>query len=721
MNRLLLQVWVFSFVALFGSELLAEEPILRAGVQLLYIGPIAAWAALALRGPRTLLDVAILSALTALAIAAWFGSDRQGGLESMGLATAYALAFWFLRDGIAAHTRMLLAIAGSYAFTGWVIMAAIYWILEKMAWLVGTGTLPGLESAQVFVWGTTNAFPILVMLAAGCLAWQPPSRVRSALVMALIVASVVAVPLSNGRAGWLGIAVAAVAWEGLGGWRHVRAGWRRLGHKQPMRPAAVAAAVVVPLTLVMAGPKLMGAIQEAFGDRFTIWGQALAIFAADPLTGGGPSTYAWLRLTHVPDQTYAVPVRLAHDVPLQTLADGGVLLAIAAVAVVWTFLAAARGGLSDHRRRVSVAVLIGIGSASLLDDFSSLPAVSVGCIALAAWSVAPRRRPKAHRSALRRWSLPIAMALLSVISLPAVIGSDVARIAAADGRYAAVAGDWRAAERAFVAATNAYPEQAAYWLGLGLALAEDGRTEAATDAYRKARELSPGDPRPYGALSSLVADPDARVALLEAAAARTTSDPQYAWRLAETLRELEATEDATNAYARAVMIEPQLIASLPAELRDAVLADLPGTAAEMALRNPSLQVGFALWDVGLAMGDLPRDADPAWRVVEAARAGDEAAVEAVFVELRSNGVAGIELNALAAVARYQCDLEAYLLLAEVLGEFRPGRLNEPTITRDHTYRDLGLGSYQPGPYALPADEPWPWSLVGQPPECPAWP
>lgn len=716
------QFWVFLFVGLLGSGLLGEEPVLRAMVQVLYIVPLVVWAARRLRGPQMPLDVAILGALGALALAGLAGADRQGGLETLGLAIAYALTFWFLRDGIDTRMRTLFAIAGSYAFTGWVSLAAVFWMLEKIAWLRGTGSLPGFESAQVFVWETTNAFPIMVLLAVGCLVWQPRSPARSVLIGVLIAASLVAVPLSNGRAGWLGIATALIAWEGLRGWHHLRAAWTALRGTRLRLPIAVAALMVLAATgLVLAGPRLMSAAQANLGDRFAIWGQALAIFGADPLTGGGPSTFSWLRLTHVPEHAYAVPVRLAHDVPLQTLADGGLLLAVAFGALVISFLASLHGPIADQRRRVSAAVLLGIGVASLLDDFASLPAIMVAIIALAAWAVPTRPGRADTGSVLRQWSLPIGVALLGAVALPAVIGTNVARTAAAEGRVAAVAGNWSAAGHAFTVATHFYPEQAGYWLGLGLTLAEGGNEDAAVEAYTRAREHSPGDARPYGALAVLTHDAAGRVDLLQRAAARTTSDPQYSWRLGEVLSELGQPDEATHAYARALVIEPQLVTTLPLKLRDAVLAEVPVTAAQMAQRNPYLLPNLVRWDLGLATGDLPPDAAPAWRAVEASRSGDDRALGAALADLRVDGVESIELAALAAIARYRCDLEAYAPIAELLGDFRPGRLHEPTITRDHTYRDLGLGSYQPGPYALPADEPWPWSLVGEPPECPGWP
>jgi O-antigen ligase/tetratricopeptide (TPR) repeat protein len=721
MNRLLLQLWAFAFLALLGTELLGQEPILRAAVQVAYAVPLGIWAIVRLRDHRRGLDLAILIALAALTLTSITGTDRQGGLESVGLAVTYALAFWFLRDGIGRQSRTLLAVAGAYAFTGWVLLAAVFWLFEKVGWVQATGTVPNLESAQVFVWGTANAFPILAMIAAGCIAWLPPSAARRSVFATLIAAAAVAVPLSAGRAGWLGIASALVAWEALGGWPRVRAGWRVLRERGMLLPAGAAASILVVGGSVLLGYRLIDLISANLADRFEIWRQALGIFDADPVTGGGPTTYSWLRLVHVLPGTYAVPVRLAHNVPLQTVADGGLVLATAFGALIVTFVLDARQHLADPRRRASLAVLVGVAAASLLDDFSSLPAVMVTAIGMAAWCVQAEPGAVTIERRSRGLWLPIAVALIGAIAMPSVVTSGGARIAAADGRSAAVVSDWEAAALAFDEAARAYPEHGAYWLGLGLAAAQGGDRERAIQAYQRALTHSPGDPRPYGALAALSDDPDEEVRLLRDAASRSTSDPQYAWRLG---RALEATSDldgARDAYARAVVIERQLIGTVPTALRADVLDRAVGAAVQMTGGEPYLDPDSVAWDLGLALDTLPDDAGSAWRAVDAARHRDAAEAIAAVDAIRNAPIGDLELRALAAVARYQCDLATYQPLAALLGPFRPTRLAGATITRDHVYRDLGLGSYQPGRYPLPDDAPWPWSLVGEPPACVGWP
>ncbi len=220
---LALQLWTVLFVGFFGSELLGTYPALRIAAQLLFVAPLVIWAALRLRGPRNALDWAILAGLAALVLVSMFSADVQGSLESVGLALAYALTFFAMRDlGAAQRLRTAVAVAASYALVFWLVMIAVWWIQEKIAWISVFGSVPNLESNQVFIWGTANVFPILSLLAIPFLRWQPAGPGRRILVAIWAGASAIAIPLSAGRAGWLGLIAAAVAYDAFSGWASAR-------------------------------------------------------------------------------------------------------------------------------------------------------------------------------------------------------------------------------------------------------------------------------------------------------------------------------------------------------------------------------------------------------------------------------------------------------------------------------------------------------------------
>lgn len=719
-----LQVWAFVFVAFAGSELLGAEPGLRVAVQVAWVAPVATWAALRLRGSITPLDWSILAALTALAVVSLASVDVQGSLESLGLAIAYALTFWTMRAvGSVQRLRSATAVGVSYALTLWLVMAAVFWIVEKVDWFTATGTIPPLESAQVFIWGTTNAFPIMVLLALPFIAWQRPGVARSALFVIWAVASVIVVPLSMGRAGWIGVAVAVVALEPLTGWPVSRQVIARLRARSVLVGVAAVAGAAVLVLGVIVGPGVLA--DGVGGDRARIWSQALAIFGADPLTGGGPATFSWLRLAHVPDYAYAVPVRLAHNVPLLTLADGGLLLATAFGAMVAIFVVTAWRAATGQRRRLTLAALIGVGVASMLDDFSSLPALMAAIVTLAAWTVAREDEPVVtDTTEPRGWVLPGAVLALALLAMPAVVDVDAARLAAADGRRAAVAGEWDVASQRFTDAVGAYGDTAGYWLGLGLSAWHAGDPGRAAEAYAAAHLRNPFDARAAGALAALDAGSLASRDLLDEAVRHDITDPQYSYRLGAQRWESGQEAASIGAYGLAVAIAPPLIETFtPVGGSDGPRRSEVAAAALEHVRQLDQLDGYVLrpevaWDLGLAAGDLPDDAPAPWRAVDLARNGDtDTALQLARDGLATQPGNPRALQALAAVARMACD-PSTPALERLVGSRVPLRPSEVRDVRDHTYRDQGLGTYQPlaeDPY--PPLGAWPWSLIGDAPDC----
>jgi tetratricopeptide (TPR) repeat protein len=294
-----------------------------------------------------------------------------------------------------------------------------------------------------------------------------------------------------------------------------------------------------------------------------------------------------------------------------------------------------------------------------------------------------------------------------------------ARLVAADARQAALADRWTDAEAAFRSAVDRYPGNAGYRMGLGLALARLGRADEALSQYESARDLSPGDARAWGGVAALTEDTDVRAEQLDAASRRTSTDPQYAFRLGVALA---GTPDrAVDAFALATVLDPSRILVVPAELRSQVEARVPSLVESLSRVIP-LDPEAILWDLDLADGTLPADAGPAWRAVAAAESGDWPRAQAALGEAREAApYASRTLQAATAVARAECDQGAYDAARSVIGVYRPPRTTELAITRDYPYRDQGLGSYQPmdePPYPAPAE--WPWSLVGDPPACPGW-
>jgi tetratricopeptide (TPR) repeat protein len=718
-----LGVAAFLLVAFFGTGLPMFNAGIRLAAQILFAVPLAVWACLRLRGPSETLDWAILGALALALVVAIVSLDQTGSLEAFGLSIAFALLFWLMRD-LAGRPRgrAAVAVGVTAAITLWLVIAASTWLDHDIHWISLGGGLPNLESGPISGWGSANTLPILVLVGLPFLLEVPQALVRLVLGVPYLAAAVVAIPLSLGRAAYLGMLVAAVAYELLRGAPLLR---RAIGAAPRARrllvPAGAAAALVMIAITELVATRAWGLILAVMASRWRLWEEAASIFIHRPLTGGGPSTYHWLRLESAPDYADRVTVYLTHNVLMQALADGGLLL-IAALGLVlgtYTWTVVRRLAPLERRQRVALAVLIGFAAASLFEDQSIYNAVTAMVVTLAAWVVGTR--PTASRCG-PRWVMPISIALLAAASLPAVVSIDVARTNAAAARQDELAGNWRAAADRFRIAIAAHPIDAGYQLGLGLALAHLADRDAAVSAYEAARKLAIGDPRPYGALATLTPAARERARLLDLAARRTIRDPQYAYRLGGVLMELGDLDGATNAYALAVAVDSRLFGALPAGVDRSAVAQ----AVERTVRRFQDQadvIGPSVNDdVALALGELRPEAPPAWQAVAAAAGGRLRDAERfAAAALGDDPHAALPHRAAAYVAAMRCDTAGLAKLRELLelipmyATLHAGRVAEAW---DDAYREQGLGDYQPlEPGTMPALGDWPIPLVAAPPRC----
>jgi thioredoxin-like negative regulator of GroEL len=355
----------------------------------------------------------------------------------------------------------------------------------------------------------------------------------------------------------------------------------------------------------------------------------------------------------------------------------------------------------------------------MLDDLSYLPAVTALLILLAAWSIpmAPPTAPQPAR--LRGFAIPVVVLLVSAITLPAVLSMTGARLVAASGRQAAVAGEWGDARLAFEAAVRLHPADAQLWMSVGLSGARTGDADGAVDAYTRAREISPGDPRPWGALAALTHDRPATFRLLDEAA-RRSNDPRYAFRLGTALLQEGRQDAAARAFAIGTALLPDWFASIPRELWPGVREALPD-----AIRAVGSVGGHrpeeALWNSGLVGGELPPEADLPWQAVADAADGDVAAAWELFAEAKDREPQSARVDqAASAIALLGCDRDAYVAAEARLASRRP-ELQEGSHPvregRAGVYREPELGDYQPlTGRSVPEPPPWPLGLI-EVPDC----
>lgn len=717
-----LQLTVVLFVGVLGTVLPQQQASLRIVAQLVALPLLMVGAALAMRRTSTPIELPLILALGLYAVVSAASSDPTGSLQSIGMAAGWTLLFVVMVEvGRSPGLRTAVALAVGLTVTTWLVILDVTWIVEKVTWVRLGGGLPNLfESTQSIVWLTVNAIPVLALLGAPFLAYLPPGRPGTVVRVVFATAAMLAIPMSGGRAAWVGIVAAAIALVAIGGLR---------GLRRPSRRVALPVAAGIIGASATAGVLFADRLFTLSGlsARWPLWSQALSIATADPLTGGGPTTFAWLRLAHADDYATRVPAILAHDVPLQTLADGGGLLGAALLLVVGSVAWVAwrlRSSVSPAGRW-ALAAMAGFAVTSLLDDHSSLPALTALVVTLAAWVVAevPLDRP----SRVPGWTLPSAAAVLLLVAVPFVARVDLARVEAELGRASALAGDLGAATFRFATATQQYPENALYRLEGGMTMALAGDIAEAAEQFRAAARLSPGDPRPLGALADLASTPEERVDLLDRAARLTGDDPQYSYRLGLELLAMEAAGWETS-LARAVTIDSTVLASLDqalgTEVTGEVISHIPRVGSDLAERL-RLDVAFLNDDLALYAG-----AEPASRAHRAVAAQRDGRVDAAR-ELLDEAVGDLPYepwtwDAAAYIARQACDAAAYRNAA-LLRFWSPGgtRSSLPSgplrTSLDLAYRELGLGTYQPGDSdRQPLRLGWPAGIVGQAPACPGW-
>lgn len=706
--------WLFVFIALAGTTLLGRSVEIELLVLAAYGAPVLAWAVLRYRAPLGPLDVAIILGITLHAAVSLASRDPQGSLQATMAVVLYAAVFWVARLVDARpELRRAAVVAIVGAILSWLVVIAITWTAEKVVSVGDFGWPPPLDAYQSFAWGSINTPPVLVLLVTPFIAWLPAGRLRTVAWATWTACALVVVPFSVGRAAWLGMAVALVAFELLGDWPVTR--WVARRTRLPVRAGQVLVGAGVAVGGILVALRFEG-VAAALDSRVRLWDQALALFVADPLTGSGPSTYAWARLDHVPDYVDRVASARAHNVYLETLADGGLVLACAAAVVVLAWVVVVR---RDHRaldlgQRGAIAVLLGYAAVALLDDLSFLPSVTVMLVVLAAWSI-PRPTASGRRGVL----VPVAIVLAAVLLAPTALTAVSTRLDAAAAHRAALAADWSASRDAFQRAADGHPGNALYWMSLGLAESMLGATSAAEDAFRRATEVSPGDPRPWAARAILATDADARIALLDEAA-RRSNDPQYAWRLADELLATGERTRAVGAFATAVVIDPRLVAALPEHLLMEVRSALPDAITRVGPiggRDPM----EASWNADLASGDLGSQAPAQWAAVRAAAEGRSEAAGTLIGEASETAprepVTYLAADAVAHVSCDRGDHEHAKRRLALLGYAPPA--GRPAI-EDRSIGLYGvreLGDYQPaGGVRVPVPPPWPLGLI-EVPDC----
>jgi tetratricopeptide (TPR) repeat protein len=332
------------------------------------------------------------------------------------------------------------------------------------------------------------------------------------------------------------LAIAGAAVVALAAWRVPAA--RLVGRNR--RPVRTALVVLCALALALSSVALVAKVGNPFtwassqlsrgecvndpgrltdlcaNNRLRWWGEALDVAADRPVAGSGAGTFALARRRY---RESATAVTEPHSVPLQLLADLGVVGLVLGVAVVGGAIVAARGGIrltrgDDRAAAAALAcLLLAYGLHALVDyDLDFLAVTGPALLALGALLAVgrPHATVRAGVPGVVAVGALAAAAVLGV-ALPALANRDVDRAFAAidAGRLdeavdaanrarrlnpvaleplqvralvADAAGDKAAAVAWYERATRLQPENPDAWYDLGLYLAIATRDQCAAYA-----------------------------------------------------------------------------------------------------------------------------------------------------------------------------------------------------------------------------------------------
>lgn len=307
------------------------------------------------------------------------------------------------------------------------------------------------------------------------------------------------------------------------------------------------------------------------GNRVSWWKEAVGAWSDRPLQGWGAGSFALLHLRYRHD---IVPVTQAHSVPLQTLAETGLIGLVLAYGGVLALLAAAisrtRAMESGPRRDLAVALLAAT-AAWLVHGFYdwdfNIPAVTAPVLVmLGILAGQPDDRMDASASAVGAGAHASARRGSGAGGRPALVG--VAALVAA-AAVASAGLPWLAASKSDDAAevAGARTPQA---------------LEAAAAEADLAARLNPLSIRPLFVSSAVAAARgrllDTRRDLLEAAD-RTPDDPQVWGRLAGLALQLADRQGYLEATQRLFELDPRNPAAEPQSSRALAFLAPPASSA----------------------------------------------------------------------------------------------------------------------------------------------
>lgn len=637
-------LWGFGLVAVLSVNFLFYGSLtvcgICLGVALLIIG---GW--LAVRGvrqgaalPRTGMEIPLLAMLVGALLSQMLSPNPRSGLERMAWFVVLSVTFYFLIDSAVAPSFRELQ-RGALVVVTWPValssLLSLY--VQYNGWWGQVGStqiMPPFPFRYATIIGHANIYMGLANLVAPValvMFLSTRSRIYRVIAALWLVTYAASVPFSSSRGGWLGMAVWILVLGGL--WLVDSGRWTRLiKWLRSHWPVAAALGVVAIAGLGAAALKFYATFAGANPthgsglslNRESIWGPAIQWWQSSPWIGSGLGQLSARYYGNIP----AFPTNWfafhAHSVPLQILAEMGLLGFIPFLA-----LTVAGGVLMVRCYRktpagerlwsaASIAALAGLLVHGIFEEFSSQPMIITIVmlhIALVAGAAGPLPRIKHVR--------------ITWLSAPALLALGVAVYSLwsyAPLYAAAPAGeevtDWKQAAQSASLSANRDPRVAFYQNQAGIAWAMDWQASGDPQSLAQARnytargvKLTPENAIYWANLAvldwqsgqSAVALNDIRQAIL-----LSPNEPSfplnYGWFLEQSGRPTEAEAQ----YRRVLELDPSS-ASLPfwqsSPARKAAVAGVnhPGSAAQSYWQTARQDITvrqFAAARMALALGSV---------------------------------------------------------------------------------------------------------------------
>jgi O-antigen ligase len=656
-----LAMWL---VLVGGTWLGIYTPSLRLTTVALGGIALATWIVVAARWPewrpRSVLLPAIAAALLSLALSTLTSRYPRQSVEYLGYAILLAACYLLLVRILA--VPFFRARVGTLGVAFTMVIGGAYLAINVSRWVawwdvVGRVTVPPLRPAsESLTYGNPSAVLTIVLLfwcsAAAQLGLATAGRRVAVAVLGLVAAF--AIVVSGSRSGWFAVGIAVLATGGL--WllgTERRAAAMAVVRQWLARTAGRIAAAVAGLAavgaLVALGPALATRLTLADADlRFNYLLAAWRMFAEAPILGTGPGTWVVqrIRYTYPPETDYYIPH--AHDIYAQTLAELGIVGALAGLLLLAGLAWLVRDAIRDPdpvRRRwgwAAAFAMIYFGAHQLLDFYANMPAILVAAVLPVAWlDATATRRPL---PTLRAWPTSlgrapaVASVALAVVATAGMLATEIPALRENTAVDLANKGDWAAADVAARDAVAMDPDWAPYQMTMGLAAARVGDAARAAGAFRAAAEASdlPEAWLDLAAEEAILRNDAAARDALSRAARLGLQRPAIAMAVGELASRLGMAELEHQAYVAAIAALPVLAADSWWQADTARAAAYPGIVEEaIATADPTVgwQLAMFAGDMGRARSlaaaaaapgvALPDDIIAAWN-------GDEAALERVL-------------------------------------------------------------------------------------------